>query len=498
MMPFGEYIPDSPANEMAVVGGKNLIPRADGTYGPVAAFAPTIATINARCQGATFAIDNDANVSAFAGNATKLYRLGGGSASWSDVSKATGYVTDASDHWEFTQFGKRLIASNFSNPIQTYTLGVSTQFADLSADAPRARHIAVVNRFLMAGNTYDAVDGNQPQRLWWSAIDDPTSWPSPATSAAAAVQSGFQTLFGNAGWVQGIAPRVGSLDAIIVLERGLIRCQYVGLPDVFALQPLEGGRGCPAPQSITPFGGFLYYLGEDGFYACDGSQSIPIGAGKVDKTFWGDVNQAYLSRVNGVYDAFNHLWLVGYPSNSSQSGDIDRVIAFNTVTRRWAPPWEVSITNLTKLGSVGYTLEQLDAFGTLDSLPASLDSRVWGGEGKPVLSAFNTSHALGYFTGENTEAEIETGDVDGNGQRFLSRGIRPVANGTCDMTCRVGYRDCKGQPVVYTPFVARNRHGVSPIRVNSRYARASIRVAQGGTWQQLQGFEFDQVTTGNM
>lgn len=500
MMPFGEYLPDVPADLSAVVGGKNLYPRADGTYGPVAAFTSTVATLAARCQGATFAIDKDANVSAYAGTSSGLYKLAGGGSSWSDVKKSGGYTTGSSETWEFAQFNQRLIATNFTDPIQTFTLGVSSAFADLAAAAPKARHIAAVSRFLMAGNTYDVTDGNQPQRVWWSAIDDPTNWPTPATSSAAAVQSGFVNIFGSGGWIQGIAPRVGALDAIIVLERALVRCQYIGLPDVFAMQPLEGGRGSPAPNSITPFGGYLYYLGEDGFYVCDGAQSIPIGAGKVDKTFWADVNQSYLHRVYGVYDAFNQLWLVGYPSNSSVSGDIDKILAFNTVTRRWAPPWEVSIECLAKLGSVGYTLEQLDSFGTLETLPASFDSRIWGGSGKPILSGFaSTTHALGYFTGSNKEAEIITGDADGNGLRFMTRGVRPVVNGSSvTLTCKVGTRESKAATPTYSTETSLNRAGVAPIRANGRYTRAYVKVASGGTWEHLQGFELDQIQAGSM
>ena len=500
MIPFGEYMPDVPADLSAIIDGRNVYPRADGAYGPVASFASTVATIAARCQGATFAIDKDLNVSAYAGTAGKLYKLAGGGSSWTDVSKAGTYSTATADTWEFDIFNQKLIATNFADPIQTFTLGVSSQFADLAAAAPKARHIAVVNRFLMAGNTFTLADGNQPQRLWWSAIDDPTSWPTPATSAAAAVQSGYQTLFGSAGVIQGIAPKVGALDAIVVQERGLIRVQYIGSPDVFALQPLEGGRGSPAPNSITPYGGFLYYLGEDGFYVCDGAQSIPIGAGKVDKTFWADVNQSYLYRVCGVYDPFNHLWIVGYPSTSSTNGDIDRIMSFNTVTRRWAPPWEVTIELLCKLGSVGYTLEQLDAFGTMDTLPASLDSRIWAGSGKPILAGFApTTHALGYFTGNALEAELETGEADGQGARFMTRGIRPVVAGTsATVTCKVGYRDNKAASVSYSAATSTNRAGVSPIRKNARYTRAVVTIAAGGSWSHLQGFELDQVNAGSM
>ena len=500
MTPFGEYLPDMPGDISTIISGKNLYPRATGTYGSVAAFATAVASLAARCQGSLTALDSAGNVSVWAGTATKLYKeAGAGASTFSDVSIVAGYTTGSTESWEFAQYGQKVFASNFADPIQTYTLGTSTLFANLSATAPKARHIAVVNNFLMAGNTFDATDSNQPDRLWWSAIGDPTNWPTPATSAAAAVQSGFINIRGPGGWIQGIAPRIGALDAIVVQERALLRCQYVGSPDVFAIQPLEGGRGSPAPNSITAFGGFMFYLGEDGFYACDGAQSIPIGAGKVDKTFWANVNQNFMNRICGVFDPINHLWLVGYPSVSSTSGNIDKILAFSPITKRWAPPWDVSIEWLTKLGSIGYTLEQLDAFGTMETLPASLDSRVWAGSGKPVLGGFNTSHVLGFFPGSTTEAFLETGSVDGGQTRYVVKGIRPLVEGTtATTTCKIGYRDSKVGAISYTAENSANRAGIIPFRLNTRYPSVYTRIAAGGDWEHLVGFDLDMATGGKL
>ena len=506
MTPFGEYLPDMRGGLETVLAGKNVYPTSSGLYAPVPAFSVTPAGLATRVQGSTLAVDKDFNVSAYIGTGTGLAKLAAGGASWTDVTKAGGYATGAAEQWEFAQFGNRLVATNFANPVQTVELTTGGAFADLSAGAPRARRVAAVNRFVMLGNTTDTTYGARINRIWWSAIDDATNWPTPSTSSAAAVQSGFVDIFGNGNGIQAIAPRVGALDAIILQERALVRCQYVGLPDVFSIQPLEGARGCPAPGSVSVIGGMLYYLGEDGFYACDGAQSIPIGAGKVDDTFWGDVNQSFLHRINAAYDNETQCWLVGYPSMTSPLGDIDRILAFNVMTRRWAPAWQVNISHLTRIASVGYTLEQLDSFfpsgsGGIDgAAQTSFDSRAFAGSNKPLIAGFSTSHQLGYFSGANLEAELETGDTEAEDRRLMTTGIRPYVEGAgvTNITCRVGYRDTKNANVAYTNAVGLNRALLSPIRQNARFTRAVVTVSAGSTWRHLQGFDFNQTGAGSM
>lgn len=489
--PFGEYAPDQPPDISIIVGGKNVFVRPAGSYGPMTSFTNAIGAITARCQGAFYSIDNSANTAIWCGDATHLYKLSGASTTFSDVSKATNYTTATSEFWNFMQFGTRILATNYNDPIQSYVLGSSALFADLSASAPKARVIQPVANFVFAANTSDGTFGVQTSRCWWSAINDPTSWPTPATSAAAAVQSGFTDLSGNGGFIQAVAPRVGALDAIILQERQLIRCQYVGSPDVFSFQPLESAQGTPAPQSVATHGGVAYYLGDDGFYACDGTQSIPIGAGKVDKFFYTDLNQSFTYRVQGVYDPINRLYIVGYPSTASGTGNIDKLLIYSVVAQKWAPPTDVSIEFLCKIGSVGYTLEQLDAFGTLETLPASLDSRIWAGSGKPLLAAFDTLHREGGFTGNNMEAVLETGDLDSNnGARFITQGVRPDINGSAaSITCSVGYRENKNLSVQYTTANGLQRNYVSPARIATRHPRVKVTIAAASDWTHAFGFD---------
>lgn len=488
---FGSFAPDQPAQLQNLVGGQNLMPKSAGTYGPVPAFSANYTALSARCQGAFYSVDSAGNTALWAGTASALFKLASGT-SFSDVKKVGGYTCASSDFWEFEQFGQYVIACNIADPIQSYELGVSSLFADLSAGAPKAKHMAVVANFLMLGNTSDGTYGLQPDGLWWSAVADPTDFPTVGTSAAAAVQSGRTNISGKGGAIQRIVARVGTVDALVVQERQISRCIYVGSPDVFQFQPMEGAKGTPAPQSVVGYGGLMFYLGEDGFYINDGTQSIPIGAGLVDEFFYANVEPTKLERTVAVVDPVNKLYIVAYPSAGSSTGNPDRFLLYNYISKKWAPPSICDIEVLTRLGSLGYTLEDLDAFGTVDSIATSFDSRFWMGDGKAVLSAFDSSHRAGSFSGANLEAIAETGDIDAGSARLLSGAIRPLVSGnSATITAAIGHRKTQNENVVYTSYRGLNRNQEVPVRVNNRHLRFLVKIAAGDTWTHLEGLEFE-------
>lgn len=320
--------------------------------------------LDARVQGAAVGIDSSGNVQAFAGTATKLSRLTGQQIAWTDVSGDT-YSTLSTDFWRFGQFGERVMATNYRDPIQSYVMGTSTDFADLSSDAPKAKYLATVKDFVFAGNTNDATDGVKNQRVWWPKINDPTTWPTPGTSTAIADQSDFQDLPGNHGEITGLVGNLGSADAAIFLERAVFRVFYTGSPNIFAFQAAEGLRGCPAPNSIVQLGNVVYYLGEDGFYAFDGTTSIPIGAQKIDKTFWADLDQSVPERVVGAIDPISRVVFWAYPGQNNSSGNPNRILSYNWVIGRWSIS-EVECELIARILSFGYTLDDLSFLTTTD------------------------------------------------------------------------------------------------------------------------------------
>ncbi|HEX6979408.1 MAG TPA: hypothetical protein VF342_08920 [Alphaproteobacteria bacterium] len=490
VVPFGEWLPDMPAHgNPGLVVCRNVISRTPDSYGPFAALAAYSGALGARCQGAFAARDADGNVTLFAGDAARLYRLTSASTAWSDVSRTGGYAVPADDRIGFVQYGSRLIAAmGLSDPLQSFVLGASGSFADLAPTAPRARHIAVVRDFVVVANTYDAVDGNQPQRVWWSAIDDPTGWPAPGTSAAATVQSDYQDLAGDGGWNQGIVGALNTADGVAFQERGIWRMTYVGAPLIFQFDRVEGARGTPAPGSIVQLGGTVAYLGEDGFYLFDGSRSIPIGANKIDKTFFADLDQTYFARISAAVDPINKIFYWAYPGAGNVSGHPNRLLAYNWSTARWSLI-ALDMALIFRAGSFGYNLDGADALGlTVDDAPFGPDSRFWTG-GRALLAAFDVEHRLNFFTGPNLGATFETGDLDlGAGRRVFVSGLRPIVDGGAVTAC-VGHRDAPDASVSYTAATEAAADGFCPQRIATRFARARIEIAPAGAWSHAKGVE---------
>lgn len=490
IIPLPPWLPDLPDHQNpGLVTAENVISIGPDDYGPFRAAVAYSDALAERCQGAFTARDDAGNIQIFAGTASGLFRLVSGNTTFEDVSQAGGYSTASDAQWSFCQYGNRIIATNGVDPIQSYVMGTSADFADLSSDAPIASFVAIVGEFLMAGR----VSGN-PSRVHWSEQGDPTSWPTPGTAAAAAAQSDFQDLFeGDGGWVQGLISGLESADVVIVQERQFFRGIYVGPPLIFEFKPTESVRGTPAPGSINKYGALIDYLGEDGKYLYNGTTSTPTGANKFDKTFFTDVDQAFLSNVSSTVDPINKIFYMAYPSGTAVNGAPNRLLTWNWATERATiVKIDDGIEYLFRAGSFGYNADNADGLGyTTDTSPFGPDSRFWTG-GRPLLAAFNASHQLCFFSGDALEAVIETGDLDlADGRLAQIMGARPIidVSSTADVSTAIGYRMGQGDTVSYTTATAPANDGFCPAHISTRFPRAKFTVAAGATWTHFRGFE---------
>ena len=125
MINFGEWTPDQPDLASAgVTGAHNVVPAVRGyrcMKGIAAVSTAATGDILGMYAGKT---DNGA-ASLYAGDTTKIYRLDQSDSSLVDKSKAGGYSTSSGNVWRFVQFGETLLATNFSDAIQTSTVGGS-------------------------------------------------------------------------------------------------------------------------------------------------------------------------------------------------------------------------------------------------------------------------------------------------------------------------------------------------------------------------------------
>lgn len=498
-VPFPEFAPDQP--DFHNTGSnliQNVLPLTKTSYGPFPSLTPVSTALTARCQGAYAMMDPAGNVRLFAGDATKLYRMDPSSASPADVSKAGGYSTGSTDRWEMTLFGSRIIATNFNDPIQSYIEGSSALFANLITTGQtdlKARSVAIIKDFVFFGNTTDGADGPQPQRVRWSAIDDPTNFPALGSGAAATVQSDAQDLVGDQGWVQGIVGNLGTSDGAVFQERAVIRAQYIGPPAIWDFHVAEGVRGTPAPGSIAQLSNIAYYLGEDGFYAFNGTASQPIGFENVDHTFFRDVDQSLLYRVTSTVDPINKIVYWGYPGAGHDGiGNCNRIIAYHVVLDRWAitAANDIQIEVLFRALSFGYTLEQLDLiYPNLDLMPVSLDSRTLTG-GRSVLSAFDISHMYNQFTGANLAVTVETSETQPlEDKRALVTYFRPMieTSATVAPSIQVASRNRLNDPIVFSSPVLMDTSGSCFTRVEGRYFKVRMTLPAGSSFDHIDGVD---------
>lgn len=497
LLPIADFAPDLPPNNAAGASGNlvNLFPRTKESWGPVGTLSKFSSNgLTSQCLGAMMAIDTGANNYLFAGDATSLYEIAPGNSGFTALN--TSYSLAAGERWSFTQYGQMVIAAGWGNALQQYTLNSSVAFANLSSSTyvPKARYIATIRDWVMVANTFDSVNSNQPQRVQWCAVDDPTTWPQPGTNTEAQLLAGSQIIPGDQGWIMGIVGNLGNADGAVFFERAIWRIVFQGSPTIFGFYPAEGARGTPAPKSIAPLGAIVYYLGEDGFYAFDGQTSTPIGVDRVDKWFWSNVNTSYLQNVIGAVDPLNRLVMWLYPSSASPNGTPDSLLVFNWALNKWGFA-QVNAEYIFRAISQGFSLDSLDSYAggiyNLDTLPFSLDSRVWTG-GQVLMGAFDTSHALNYFTGSPANATADTVELEpfgSVGRRAFVSSVRPLIDGAAP-TVSIGTRTRLLDTPSFTTPSAINVNGECPVRADGRYLRA--RVQTSGSFTNFQGIEIPQ------
>lgn len=487
MIGLGGWTPDQPEYRGASLQvARNILPLEDGTYGPVGDLTTLTGGLGDLCVGLGSAKSNAGAYLTFAGTASGLFRLESTN-EWTNVSKPGGYALGATDRWRSAAFGNTFVfAGGPDVNMQAFDLALSSAFADLAGTAPRARYIAVVQNFLMVCNTWDGTDGALRNRVWWSAIGNAASWPTPGSDAAATVQSGRAELR-DGGDIMGILPGIGGAAAAIFGENRIWLVSYEGPPTVFRFDAVERARGVYAPGSLISNGKLAYYLAEDGFYQFDGQQSVPIGAGKIDRWFLNDLDDSARERITAAMVPDQKIVLWSYPG-TGWSSRCNRILAYNWVSQQFSEI-QANAELIATARSPGYTLESLDTLGyTLDDLPFSLDSRVWAG-GSPILALFNDGY-MGSLSGSSKlQATIKTNEFGGqNGVRMFVSGVLPYTDAS-DITAAIGFKHSEFDAETLSTYRAPGADRVIPFRHPARRATLSFRVPYGSRWTTIQGYD---------
>jgi hypothetical protein len=527
---FKEWLPDQPSILDAVSEANNVIPLAVG-YGQFKS-AVNYSGSATEALNNCFAAKVNADVSVFAGGATKLFKVSSTDLTMEDVSKASGYT--GINRWQFAQFGNYALASNGSEKIQYYDVNSSTDFADLAAAAPIAKYITVVRDFVVGANIGN---GTYPSRVNWSDINDPTDW-----TAGGASQSDFQEL-PDGGDITGIT---GGEFGIVFLEKAIVRMSYIGSPLFFQFDTISRNVGCVEGSSIAQYGGITYFLSDDGFYSCNGQQIIGIGSEKVDRYFYSNANIGDIDSISAAVDPERNLIIWNYTTTSGNRA----LIIYNFETQKWSEA-DTDVDYLSTLATTGTTLDAIDtaynitagsfvvgksytirsvgttnytligavantvgvlftatgvgsgtgvaidmaasaaALKTIDTLTTTLDDRLYAG-GKFLFGGVRDTKVITY-TGTPVTATITTNDLEYGYNSVLTL-IRPsVDSGSANVS--VASRRMLDDTITYSTAISASSENRCAVRSAGRYHRISI-TPTGANWHSAIGLDLDYTEQG--
>ncbi len=117
----------------------------------------------------------------------------------------------------------------------------------------------------------------------WSAIGDPTDWPTPATDDARSKQSGTQSFPTRFGWVTGVSGN--DFYFYVFQEDAITKATYVGGDVVWSFDTFEEGRGCLANGLLVAIDDAVFFRSQRGHHVIIDDQITDIGHGIVDDSY---------------------------------------------------------------------------------------------------------------------------------------------------------------------------------------------------------------------
>ena len=527
---FTEWTPDLPGVAENLSIAKNVVPTAIG-YAP---FPTAVDYSDAASENLNnvFAGRFASTTTVFAGGATKLFKYDSADLSMDNVSKSGNYT--GVSKWNFIQFGNTVIAANNINKLQSFTLGSSSLFDDLAAAAPIAKYVTVVRDFVVCANLDSGTNGNKVQ---WSDINDEADWVSGATS-----QSDFQ-IIADGGNITGLT---GGEFGLVLLERAIARMTYIGSPFFFQFDTISRGLGCIEGNSVTKYGNITYFLSDDGFYSCDGSNVIPIGTQKVDNWFFTNANPSEFDQMSATVDPIRKLVIWDFINTFGTRS----ILIYNWQVQKWSYA-DTDVDHVSNIAAAGITLESFDDFynvtagsfvigqqytitslgttnftligaevnvvgarftatgvgsgtgeaidlavasaagRTLDTLTTSLDDSLWSG-GK-FLSAGVRDNKIITFTGANAQAQIDTGDIGSEATSVVTLARPIVDNGSAQVA--IASRALLNQTPTFGGYTQASAENRVSLRSSGKYHRLSI-IPTGDQWTNIMAIDIDMTQQG--
>ena len=551
LLPFPQWAPDLSDYEGDTTQTiLNAMPLARG-YAPFKAFNALTSSLAGTCRGFFCARRNDSSVAIFAATENKIYILDGGDLTWDDVSKGSTTYTaiPTQDQWQFAQFNNYVFAVQINTAPQVFDLTSSTNFADLGGSPPQARYIAVVGRFLFLsglGSTipYRVQWSGLAATTTWDGTNSSDFQDLPDGGIARTIGGGEYGYIFQDQCIRRLTYAPGS-SVIFVIERisedrgifaplsivkGGNRIFYIG-NDGFKMIP-PGGIPEPIGQNRVDET-FFADIDTSNLQLCIGASDPKAGiaywaykstqgaSGLFDKIIaynwnldrWflvsqsgeyiGNLAQPGLTLENLDLITTDKVSVTGAANNGSglirlavtstsgwTTGDI-KAIQNVAGTTEANGNWTITVIDATHIDLQGSTFTHAytsggTVAGSIELITGSFDDIFTSSF--PKVTAFNSDHKAGFYSGSNLEATLVTSRHGGDGRRIRVQGFRPIVDATT-VYGSVSKQETEADVASFSAEVARNTIGYVPHNISTRYSRGKVRIPAGTTWTRALGVE---------
>lgn len=399
-----------------------LVPSQRGFEGaptPLSTVQPALPDV---CRGAAALKQTDDTARLFAGTDDHLYESG--SSTWTPRS-ATLTALGGTDRWRFGQFGDATIAVSSTNIPQA--IDDATEFAAVTANAPKAGVIETASNFVLLFNIIDqgglfyGTDTPVPDGWWCAAQGGYTDWtPSINTQAATG------RLQSTSGQIIG-AKRFG-YQVIAYKQTSMYIGTYVGSSGgaIWDWQLIPGEAGAISAEVIVDVGKpdapQHIFMGQDNFYSYRAGQVIPIGEDVNDEVF-ANLNTEYAWAATALHDHKNKRVYFYYPVHAESTPE--KCVVYNYLTGKWGrDDREVQAT--VQWIAPGITYAELGAvYPTYDDFTTATYNLQFLALGQSVPAIFNTSNELQTMTGEAGTSTLTTNDFGDEQMQTLVTCVLP-------------------------------------------------------------------------
>lgn len=444
---------------------------------------PTVAYyLGGTCVGLTAARTAAGGFKIFAGTATRLFTWT--AAGWTDVSRTSGgnYNVASGDLWMWQQVGTFLYATNINDVLQRVDVDTGTNFAAVAGSPPQATHITQIGPHTVLSGL-----SSNRRKIQWSATEDPTGWT---------IGTGLsdEQEMPDGGPVVGVA---GDEIGYVVQDRSIRLMQWLpgDTATIFSFSRVVQSRGSASKYGFLTVSGVLYFLSEDGFYALEGANLIPIGDNKVNDWFLANSDPARRNVVHAFSTAHAHRVYWAY-HGSAASTTYDKLIIYDWALQKWSRA-TIAAQVWASLASTGLDLDTTggeagDAL--LDSSAASLDSYIYIG-GRPSLGAVDPNGALSFQSGPNLQARLETAEYHlVPGMRAFVNRVYPLVDVASGSNVSIYWQSREQLQDGFDSFAAPQaleETGWQPVFSSARLHRFVVYIQSGSTWNHAQGLLVD-------